>query len=168
MPEKVATVISHWFHLTEGLRCSSQPFYQAVEGALQRRMPPGIEVSRITYREGGILSSRREYLRVRRKDLIFDICAAPFGPAGFFVSWWLGERRPALWSLIPFLGPMLGQLFRPLTYYRLDSALMFQETVRAAVLEVLDSAAKAYGLRAISEVDRKPILLNLFPRTGQR
>ena len=53
-----------------------------------------------------------------------------------------------------------------MTYYRLDTALMFQESVRAAVLEILDGAIKAKGLRALSELDRKPILAGLFSRGG--
>jgi len=165
MAEKVAEILSHWYHLTEGLQCSSKAFYTAVEQAIARRQLPGVRLSRVNHSESGILSARREYLRVQRFELIFDICAAPFGPNSFFVSWWLGEL-PGCLSAIPFLGPILLQLFKPMTYYRLDTALMFQESVREAVLEILDGVIKAKGLRAISELDRKPIMAGLFSRGG--
>lgn len=34
--------------------------------------------------EGGLLSAKREYLRLKRERLVFDICAAPFGTGYFF------------------------------------------------------------------------------------
>jgi hypothetical protein len=34
--------------------------------------------------EGGLLSARRQYLRLKRERLVFDICAAPFGTSYFF------------------------------------------------------------------------------------
>lgn len=166
MAEKVADVISHWYHLIEGLPASSQSFYAAIHLAVDRRNLPNVRLSRITHREGGVFSSKREYLRVRRKELVFDICAAPFGPSGFFVSWWLGEMPTALWAIIPFLGPALARLFRPATYFHRDTALMFQESIHRAVLEILDGATKARGLRALSESDRKPILTGLFFKGG--
>ena len=54
-------------------------FYASVEQALQPRQIPDYAVSRIDWREGGVFTARREYLRVRRGKLAFDICAAPFG-----------------------------------------------------------------------------------------
>ena len=54
-------------------------------------------VSRIDHREGGILSAKREYLRVRRKELIFDICARPLDPAAFsFPGGWV-NCQAACW-----------------------------------------------------------------------
>lgn len=51
-----------------------------------------------------------------------------------------------------------------MTSFRHDTALMFQESVRAAVLEVVDGITKAKGLRALSELERKPILTSFFNR----
>jgi len=163
---KVPLVISHWHHLIEGLHDSPQRFYGSLEGAITRRQIPGTELSRIDYREGGIFSAKREYLRVRRNEYVFDICAAPFGNS-FFVSWWLGELMGCLWgffAMIPVLGAIMMRTLRPETYYRLDTALMFQELVRSAVLEVVDEIMKAKGIRALSEFERKPILSDLFKR----
>ncbi|MGA2258806.1 MAG: hypothetical protein ABSG53_29415, partial [Thermoguttaceae bacterium] len=155
----------HATFITDPPRWRNSTFRQICD-RLHRRKLPDVRVSRVDHHEGGILSAKREYLRVRRKELIFDICAAPFGPGGFFVSWWLGELPGCLLAEFPLLGPILTRLFKPMTYYRLDTALMFQESVRAAVLEILDGVTKAKGLRALSELDRKPIMAGLFSRGG--
>jgi hypothetical protein len=41
-------------------------------------------MSRVEFAEGGMLSAKREYLRMTRERLVFDICAAPFGTSYFF------------------------------------------------------------------------------------
>ena len=164
MARKVSLVLSHWYHLTEGLQESPQQFYASVEEAINKRQLPQAKRSRIDYREGGILSAKREYLRIRRDEYVFDICAAPFGN-GFFVSWWLGETQGffmSLLTMIPFWGEMMVNTFRTQTYYRLDVALMFQESIHLSVLEVVDKITQAQGLRVLSEMDRKPIMTGLF------
>jgi hypothetical protein len=155
-----AFVISHFYHLLEGLQTSPKGFYAAVERSIRSRQIPDTRTSRVDWKEGGLLSARREYLRVRRKKLIFDICAAPFGPS-FFFSWWLGELPSPIIGLlmgIPFLGVLIERWVRPKTYYQMDTALMFQEAVHAAVMEVVDQFSKAQGLRILSPLERKPIL----------
>jgi len=159
-------VISHWHHMLEGFQSSSVEFYRAVEEALRRRQVPEVRTSRVDWKEGGPLSARREYLRVRRKKLVFDICAAPFGPS-FFVSWWLGELPPRILALIasiPLLGLAVIPFFRPRTYYEIDTALMFQEAVRLAVQEVVDEMSKARGIRLLSLLERAPVLRELYQR----
>lgn len=69
---------------------STKEFYAAVEKELLARKVPGLEILRIDYAEGGLLSAKREYLRMIRETLVFDICAAPFGTA-FFFSWRFAE-----------------------------------------------------------------------------
>ncbi len=44
-----------------------------------------MELSRIEFPEGGLLSQKRIYLRMLRERLVFDVCASPFG-TGFFFS----------------------------------------------------------------------------------
>jgi hypothetical protein len=167
MARKVSLILSHWYHLIDDLQQSPQQFYSSLERAIDRRQIQNLKISRVDHKEGGILSAKREYFRVQRNEHIFDVCAAPFGN-GFFVSWWLGETPPGgLWSLIlliPYLGEVLVRLFRPITYFRHDTALMFQQSIHSAVLEVVDEVTKAKGLRALSELERKPILTSLFNR----
>ena len=215
-----AKVISHWYTLIENFEASPKEFYAAVETAVTERQIPEATTSRVDWHEGGILSARREYLRVMRGRYMFDICGAPFG-RGFFFSWWLAEAQslfgplaliilifsgligfalcfkwfgfvaglfvgvlglPVLfWMFVKFMnsaregwddplvamplfGPLYERLFRPRTYFKIDTALMFQEAVRSAVSEVIDGLTKAKGVRALSEAERKPILRELFAR----
>ncbi len=64
----------------------------------------------------------------------------------------------------PLVGPLYVYLIRPVTYYKIDTALMFQEAVHNAVLETVDQMTETKGLRSLSESERKPILRNLFKR----
>lgn len=101
---KDANIVLHWHHPVENFSSSTMDFYDAVEAALKPRQIPDYSVSRIDWHESGVLSARREYLRIKRGKLVFDLCAAPFG-TGFFFSWWLAELPPpilVLWAALFF------------------------------------------------------------------
>jgi hypothetical protein len=51
---------------------------------LNEQKVPGLEISRVDFAEGGLLSDKRTYLRMTRERLVFDICAAPFGINYFY------------------------------------------------------------------------------------
>ncbi len=159
------SVLAQWSALVEGLQWSPKEFYGAVEQALERRHLPDIFLSRVSYAEGGLFSAKREYLRVTRKDHIFDICGAPFG-TGFFFSSWLGERPRGclgLLMVVPVLNIFVGMLRRE-TYYKIDTAMMFRESVQNAVFEVIDGLTAAKGIRALSELERKPVMRSFLHR----
>lgn len=218
---KDANVISHWHHPIENFQTSTMEFYAAVAAALKPRQIPDYSVSRIDWREGGVLTARREYLRIKRGKLAFDLCAAPFG-TGFFFSWWLAELPPThalLWAIlilfaglgifgvcvsqfgimgifvgplvivgvafllgyllregqlgtdtedtilaIPFFGPLYEKIFKPSTYYKVDTTLMFQSVVHTAVLEVVDQLMSSKGARPLTELERKPIMREFYQR----
>jgi hypothetical protein len=218
---KDANVISHWHHPIENFNTSTLDFYAAVETALQPRQIPDCVSSRIDWREGGLHTARREYLRIKRGKLAFDLCAAPFGRTYFF-SWWLAElppSHPLLWAAlflfallvimgicvkvfgfagfvigiaacclciwlfgylvseqqlgeqvedvvlaIPVLGYLYARFFQPPTYYKIDSTLAFQAVVHSAVLEVIDRLLNAKGVRALTELERKPIMREFYER----
>lgn len=158
-------IISHWYTLIDGLQKSPKEFYETLSVDIADRKIPKAKTSDVSFAEGGLLSGKRQYLRVKRGEHIFDICAAPFG-RGFFVSWWLVVAESRLLSI-----PLLGLLFRLLkwlfkrpTYYSVDTALMFQSAVHGAVLGVIDDATTAKGLRALSETERKPIMKDFLSR----
>jgi hypothetical protein len=67
---------------------------------------------------------------------------------------------------IPFLGAIYERIFRPATYYRIDTALMFQQAVHNAVLEAIDRVTDGKGLRGLSEFERKPVLTALAKGAG--
>ena len=98
--------LDQWQHLIQYLQFSPREFYARVEQALADRQVPKIELSRVDLKEGDAYSARREYLRVARERLVFDVCAAPFG-SGFFVSWWFWERRKRLGWILALLAMVL-------------------------------------------------------------
>ena len=164
MAKQDAVILSHWYHLIENLNHSSQDFYSSLEGAIKSRQLPHVKTSRVNFPEGGVGSPKREYFRAKRKEYLFDICAAPYGN-GFFFSWWLGEKIgffSRILMSIPIIGAIFFKFAKPMTYYRIDTTLMFQESIRMAVLEVIDGITKAKGIRALSELERKPILSDIL------
>lgn len=158
-------VISHWDHLTEGLQVSPQEFYSGVSQALKRRQVPDLRLSMVSHAEGNIFSAKREYLQISRKELCYDICAAPFGN-GFFVSSWLAISVGCFWefmlTFLPFIAVWLHKSFIPQTYYRLDTASMFQQSVHNAVIETLDQVCEAKGIRLLTEMERRPVIAEMF------
>lgn len=211
-------VVSQWHSLVDEFSTSTLDFYQQVEEAIAAREVPETAFSRVTFKEGGLASAKREYLRVERGNVAFDIGAAPYG-RGFFFSWWtvrLGPQHPVLYLVgfllgvfflppilaypfrggcsyffvlpmmfvgaivglgvmarnevfgpeedilqIPILGWVYNKLFSPITYYSLDTALMFQESVRRAVNEVIAGLLDEKGLRALTEEQLKPTVRDL-------
>lgn len=212
-------MLSHWHVLFEDFSTSTQDFYRAVQAAIVRRDPPDVSLSRVLFKEGGIGSAEREYLRVARGRVVFDICSAPYGNGHFF-SWWLA-KVPArfglliagglvlgalfLWTVImyafaksggcaravigggvffvgipgilyglgwlvhsgfvadeewvlsvPYVGRLYTMLFNPNSYYRLDTAMMFRDTVRSAVNEVINGLREEKGLRALEGEALRP------------
>ena len=99
--KKKADVIEHWYALIPGFNTSTKEFYAAIEKELKDRQVPGLEIFYVDFAEGGVLSNKREYLRMTRERLVFDICAAPFGTA-FFFSCRFAEIPAAikLWQLL--------------------------------------------------------------------
>ena len=81
---KKLEVHQHWYVPLLDFRISTQEFYSAVEEELKERNLPDLEIARVEFAEGGLLSARRQYLRLRRERLVFDICSAPFGTSWFF------------------------------------------------------------------------------------
>jgi hypothetical protein len=81
---KKADVIEHWYALVPGFSTSGKEFFADVEKDLKTREVPGLDIAYVEFAEGGVLSNKREYLRMTRERLVFDICAAPFGTAFFF------------------------------------------------------------------------------------
>lgn len=104
-------VRSHWASLVENMEASPQEFYEHVTDAVKNREIPDIEIGRVTWKEGGILSADRVYLRVSRGRYLYDICAAPFG-TGFFFSSWMAERIPTpLLAILGFIALPFVALF---------------------------------------------------------
>lgn len=162
------TIISHWNHRIDGLSHSSAAFYADVERVLAATQIDHLKTERVNLSEGGIFSSKREYLQVRRGEHVFHVCAAPFGN-GFFISWWLGHVESGLsaWlSGLPLIGFIVQRFLKRLTYYQIDTALMFQSVTHAALTDVLGTLTEARGLKALSDTERTPVMRDFFAQLG--
>lgn len=149
----------HWQHHFDTLHFSSQEFYKTLEKAITQKEMPQLKVSRVALNESGIGSAQREYLRIERKHLLFDVCAAPFGH-GFFISWWQAERKHfirLIIAAIPFVGRYLERAFFPTTYYLIDTEEMFTASIHTLVLNLVDDITKDKGIRGLTELERKPV-----------
>ncbi|MFY9824898.1 MAG: hypothetical protein WAM82_26205 [Thermoanaerobaculia bacterium] len=103
-------VEGHWHSLIEGFSTSSLDFYELVKAGIARREIPDLKISQVEWKQGGLGSGKRVYLRVSREGLNFDVCAAPFG-TGYFFSWWLAKiSRVFLDLLFIFLCLFVGYL----------------------------------------------------------
>ena len=88
------TVLKHWYSLVPGFKTSSQQFYAEIERELKARKVPRLDTARVVFAEGGPLSGKREYLRMTRETLVFDVCSAPFGTGHFFSCRFVDIRSP--------------------------------------------------------------------------
>jgi hypothetical protein len=90
-------------------------------------------------------------------------CAAILGVPAFL---WLignGMRQGTIPGestvlAMPLIGRIYERIFAPATFYAMDTALMFQQAVHNAVLEVMDCMTENKGVRAMTEAERKPIM----------
>ncbi len=159
-------VISHWSTLIENFQMSPQNFYKMVTQAIQKKKMPNTTIGKVSFKESHLLSANREYLQIYcKKDFYFAICGAPFG-TGFFVSWWLLQPPDGclaqLFAPFPVLSAIAKAMVKPWTYYRIDTASMFQTATHSAVLEVVDEITSADHLKALPQAERKPVMREFF------
>jgi hypothetical protein len=164
-------ILSHWTQHMEGLNQSTQQFYTMVQSAVEKKKIPDVKFARVDFKEGGMFSSSREYLRIVRGDLRYDICGAPFGN-GFFVSSRLFAEGKFADGLMDSMdrGGALSQIASGITskvigsdtYMKIDSAHMYQTLVHRGVLESIDEMTSAANLPPLPEAERKPVLKGFF------
>jgi hypothetical protein len=164
--QSVDDSLSHWHQSLEGVSCTPREFYDRVRSRLEEENLPGLHVKVVAWHEGGIHTEKRDYLRVRRGDYIFDLCAAPVGNS-FFVSSWLSNSRDGILEMlapVPFIGWFARSLlhfFAPVTYFRVDSAAMFHALVHNAMLAEIDEMTTLTGSR-IPDTLRRPVMREIY------
>ncbi len=159
-----AAIVGRWSQMIEGLVMSPSSFYESFREAIAEKQIPDLEIGEVYAHEGGVFSSKRLYLTVKRGELVYLICGAPFGN-GFFVSSWLGPRASTwliLASIMPLGSLMFPWLFRDKTYHEYDTTSMFQSLVHSALTGTVDGMVETKGLRPLTDNDRKPILREFF------
>lgn len=157
-------MLSEWHHFVGGLAQPSEQFYADVEASVERREIPGLEFRRVEFKEGGMFSAKRQYLRVKRDDLYFDIFGGTFAK-GFFIS----ERLFLEGSFLEGMGTaggILKALAKPDTMYKYDTALVMQELVHEAVLETIDVLTATQQLAMVPTDRRKPLMRDFYQLGG--
>lgn len=81
---KRGEILDHWISFVDDFSFAPQEFYAAIEKTLQEMKVPTMEMSHEEFREGGMLSDKRIYLRMFRERLAIYTCASPFGTGYFF------------------------------------------------------------------------------------
>jgi hypothetical protein len=109
-----------WLYAAAEFSLDPKEFYSTVEKKLEHQKFPNVEVSRIEFAEGGLMSDQRVYLRLMREQFAIDTCAAPFGNHYFFSCRFV--HVPALvrlWHIVAtiiFFGVVLNLLVKPLGF----------------------------------------------------
>lgn len=148
--------VGHWHHHFDNLNYSSLDFYKLISEQVKAKEIPGVEFKLISYKEHGMFSMNREYLRITRNYFVFDICAAPFAK-GFFVSWWLAKMptfREMMIYFIPILSRTRLRNAREQTYFEMDTETMFKDSIHKSVLEAIDMMTNAQGIRLLEKDER--------------
>ena len=157
---------SHWNTLIDNFSFSTKEFYDLLKKELQAHGIEGIQMHEVSLSTGGALSEKRVYLRIEWNNVLYDICASPFGH-GFYISWWLFLKTSfgeILIRKIPFLGGWLARKCYPVTYHSIDTASMFMSYAQSSVVKVIDDISEGKGIRGLTEQERKPQLRDLLKR----
>jgi hypothetical protein len=151
----VSNVISHWSHFFQSFAVSSDSFYKELEAIIKSHDMPHSEIKRTNHKEGGMLSAAREYLRIKHGDIVFDVCAAPFGK-DFFISWWLYETESGMRSLLKStkVGDFLTARAAKRTFYQIDEEDMFRSCVHECILETIGKVGQEKGYRQLTDKDK--------------
>lgn len=128
-----------WYVVLLDFEASTEEFYSAIEQDLAAREVQGLELSRIEYAEGGILSAKRAYLRMQRERLLFDVCSAPFGTSWFFSCRFSEKPLTLRFSDLLLMALALGAFW--FSYVQLfgffTGNLMFGATVLGIILAMI-------------------------------
>ncbi len=151
----VSNVISHWSHFFKSFAISSDHFYTELEKTLQSHEMPHSNIVRTKHKEGGILSAAREYLRIKHGDIVFDVCAAPFG-RNFFISWWLFETTGTVRNVLKNtkVGDFMNAQASKRTFYQIDEEDMFRSCVHECILETINKVTEGKGIMQLSDADK--------------
>jgi len=143
--------LDYWLAPVEGFTYPPSEFYAAIEKEMAALKVPSMEISRVEFAEGGLLSDKRIYLRMIRERLAFDICAAPFGTNYFFSYraiytppvieiWHVVVLTVVFWGVYSLLDKFLGPKFAEWAFVGLLLAIaqVFRNTI-ALELSDLDA-----------------------------
>lgn len=158
-------VVDSWFNLVPSEQFSSDEMYAAIAAEVEAQEFPGLTVSRVELHEGGLLSDKREYLRMQRERIIVDFCAAPVG-VNYFFSYRHYILPPVIkiWEMVAFSG-FIGFFAYALT--RIGGLVMGLSILALALLFIFWLMKGAVG-RGMRDLDMQfltlPILGPIYER----
>ena len=144
------TVHSHQSQYFEDLQMSSREFYLLLKNMIEEYRYPDVICTPVTLKEGGIFSSKRDYMRISRQRYHFFVCASPFGRS-FFISWWLQEDANKVANAaakVGMLGRVIAQRMESKTYYELDTEQMFTSSINAIIKMAIEKIKADRGYRS--------------------
>jgi hypothetical protein len=152
----LSQILSHWTHSFPYFNLSSDVFYKQAETIIKDHQMPDVKIERAKHKEGGIFSASREYLRIKRGDLVVDLCAAPFG-RDFFISWWMYETESGMRNLLKFtkVGEFLSERAAKRTFYEADEEAMFKGCVHDCVIEAISKVTEGKGIRGLTDLEKQ-------------
>ena len=151
----VSNVLSHWSHFFNFFSMSSEVFYSELESTLKEHDMPNAVITKAAHKEGGLLSAKRVYLRIKHGDIVFDVCAAPFGK-DFFISWWLYETAGTMRTMFrqTKFGNFLNERAANRTFYQVDEEDMFRSCVHECILETVNRVAEGKGMTQLTDAQK--------------
>ncbi|MCW3111477.1 MAG: hypothetical protein JWQ09_5983 [Segetibacter sp.] len=151
----VSNVLSHWSHSFRSFVISSDLFYGELEKTLQEHEMPHSKIERTKHKEGGLLSASRVYLRIKHGDIVFDVCASPFG-RDFFISWWLYETAGTMRTLLKNtkVGNFLTDRATKRTFYQIDEEDMFRSCVHECILHTITKVTEGKGITQLTDSEK--------------
>ncbi len=151
----ITQVHSHWSHYFQSFALSSNTFYDQLTSIIKYHEMPDAKITRVKHKEGGLFSAEREYLRIKYFNLVFDVCAAPFGK-DFFISWWLYDTEGKVQNLLSStkLGMLLKQQTSRKTFFQSDVEEMFRSCVHECILEAIAKVSEGKGLRELTDKEK--------------
>jgi hypothetical protein len=165
--KRAQQVVGHWHKSFDAFSTSALDFYAAVEEAVARRQIPDVRFSRVEHAESGLLSANREYLRVGRGKLSFDVCAAPFGN-GFFFSWWLVEPVAlGIFYLIGLIGLLFPVLFLSMLVFGIFKGVFLFPFIYVGLVGVLAVLVRSGKFGDEAEVIAMPKIGIVYERVFQ-
>lgn len=151
---KKSVVRAHWYVPMVDYETFAADFYTSIEAEINGRNFPSVEVSRIVFKEGGLLSSGRAYLRIRRERILFDVGTGPFGNCWYYSTrGCILPRKIYLWEILLALAT-IGS-------FAMLYIMSFGMTIGLAVLAVTMIAIAALLMQAGKWPGLDDFLLNL-------
>ncbi|MFI5161939.1 MAG: hypothetical protein ACHQHN_11715 [Sphingobacteriales bacterium] len=143
------TVHAHNSQFFEDLQLSAKDFYSTLKKMIADYKYPEVACTEVTLKEGGIFSSRRDYLKISKERYHFYVCASPFGKS-FFISWWLKEDANTSANVAQrfgLFGKAVAQRLESKTFYEIDTQKMFVSSINSIVKVAVAKVMSEHGIR---------------------